>query len=593
MKELLRVIRFTADLKRYYWAVALFSVGGAVLTQVQPLLTKTIIDEVAKFTTHQTASTKLVMVCVIAIFLADVGQSLFYNIGGIIGDQLQARLRKLLSERYFAHLLALPQRYFDTELSGSILNRLNRSIDQIATFAQAFSNNFLQFIFSTILSLGIIAWYSWQVALMLSALYPIFIWLTMRTSGKWRDYQSTINSEIDTATGRFAEAIGQLKVVKSFGRERDELRIFKQHYKRAVRTTWPQSKLWHMQDIKRKTTLNVIFLAVYAWICVEAVNGRYSLGTMVLLIQYAALIRIPIFSISFIVDQSQRAVANTQDYFAAIDEPIELNTNHTKPLQVSKGLVQLQDVVFGYSKDSSVLRGMSFTLKPGTKTALVGESGEGKTTITNLLLGLYRVQNGIITIDGQDISQVAPSSLRAASAVVFQEPALFSGTVRDNIAYGRADATHSQIEQAAKAANADEFIRKFAQGYDTEIGERGLKLSGGQKQRIAIARALLKDAPILILDEATSSLDTKSERKVQQALERLMQGRTTLIIAHRLSTIAGVDTVITLKKGRVDESGPPAVLAKSGGIYSQLLSLSARHTPATAKKLRAYEVTGG
>lgn len=591
MKSLWRIVRFTRELWPYYTGVALFSVLVAATTQVQPLLTKTIVDEITKLVGEQHAQTTVIILAVLGIFLADLGQNLFSNIGGVIGDQLQARLRKTLSERYFAHLLKLPQRYFDTELSGKVLNQLNRSIDQITTFAQAFSNNFLQFIFSTVLSLAIIAVYSWPVALMVGALYPIFIWLTTRTSGRWREYQTAINGESDAATGRFAEAIGQIKVVKSFGQEVRELTHFKTHYQRIVDTTWPQSKLWHGQDFIRRLVLNVIFLAVYAYICLEAVHGRYSLGTMVLLLQYAALIRMPIFSISFIVDQSQRAVANTRDYFAAMDEATEsAATDRGVQLKVAAGEVKFTDVIFGYEVKRPVLDGLSFTLQPGTKTALVGESGEGKTTITNLLLGLYVPQSGSIAIDGQDISGSTRASLRAASAVVFQEPALFSGTVYENIAYGNPGATKRDVEAAAKAANAHEFITKFEQQYETEIGERGLKLSGGQKQRIAIARALLKDAPILILDEATSSLDSKSEHLVHQALERLMQGRTTLIIAHRLSTIQSVDTIITMQDGRVNEQDTPEKLAKSGGIYAQLLSLQARHTKQDTKRLKQYEI---
>lgn len=591
MKSLWRIVRFTRELWPYYAGVALFSVLVAATAQVQPLLTKTIVDEITKLVGEQHVQTTVIILAVLGIFLADLGQNLFSNIGGVIGDQLQARLRKTLSERYFAHLLKLPQRYFDTELSGKVLNQLNRSIDQITTFAQAFSNNFLQFIFSTVLSLAIIAVYSWPVALMLGALYPIFIWLTTRTSGRWREYQTAINGESDAATGRFAEAIGQIKVVKSFGQEARELTHFKTRYQCIVDTTWPQSKLWHGQDVLRRLVLNVIFLAVYAYICFEAVHGRYSLGTMVLLLQYAALIRMPIFSISFIVDQSQRAVANTRDYFAAMDEATEsTNADQNIELKVVAGEVKFTDVIFGYEVKRPVLDGLSFTLQPGTKTALVGESGEGKTTITNLLLGLYVPQSGSIAIDGQDISGSTRASLRAASAVVFQEPALFSGTVYENIAYGNPGATKRDVEAAAKAANAHEFITKFEKQYETEIGERGLKLSGGQKQRIAIARALLKDAPILILDEATSSLDGKSEHLVHQALERLMQGRTTLIIAHRLSTIQSVDTIITMQDGRVNEQGTPEKLAKSGGIYAQLLSLQARHTKQDTKRLKQYEI---
>jgi ATP-binding cassette subfamily B protein len=591
VKSLLRIIRFTKDLRRYYWGVAAFSVLVALATQVQPLLTKAIVDEVTKLAGHDTANITLVMWCVAAIFLADVGQNIFSNIGGVIGDQLQARLRKLLSERYFAHLLTLPQHYFDAEQSGTIQNRLSRSIDQISVFAQAFSNNFLQFIFTTVISLAVIFYYSWPVGLMLSALYPIFIWLTTRTSGRWREYQKTINGEIDAATGRFAEAVGQIKVVKSFGREQGELSLFKKRYQKAVATTWPQSRLWHGQDIKRKLALNIIFLAVYGYICVMAARGQYSLGTMVLLLQYAALIRMPIFSISFIVDQSQRAVSNTRDYFAAMDEVAETDDEkRAKTLAPNTGEVKLTDVIFGYEVKNPILRGVSFSLAPGTRAALVGESGEGKTTITSLLLGLYEPQNGVIEIDGQDITRVTHASLHAATAVVFQEPALFSGTVRENIAYGKPNADDAEIEKTARAANAHEFIAKFENGYDTEIGERGLKLSGGQKQRIAIARALLKDAPILILDEATSSLDSRSEHFVQEALERLMQGRTTLIIAHRLSTIQSVDVIITLKAGRVDEHGSPAELAQTDGIYARLLALQERHTAADKKQLRGYDI---
>jgi ATP-binding cassette subfamily B protein len=591
MKSLWRIVQFTRELWPYYVGVAAFSVLVAATTQVQPLLTKTIVDEVTKLVGSHEVRTNVVIWAVLGIFVADLGQNLFSNIGGIIGDQLQARLRKTLSERYFAHLLKLPQRYFDTELSGKVLNQLNRSIDQITTFAQAFSNNFLQFIFSTVLSLVIISLYSWPVALMLATLYPIFIWLTMRTSGKWREYQTDINQQADAATGRFAEAIGQVKVVKSFGQERRELTHFQRRYQRMIELTWPQSKLWHGQDFKRKLVLNVIFLAVYGYICLEAVNGRYGLGTMVLLLQYAALIRMPIFSISFIVDQSQRAVANTRDYFAAMDEATESSaTEHDGTLDVTRGQVKFTEVVFGYEVKQPVLRGLSFALEPGTKTALVGESGEGKTTITNLLLGLYVPQNGSIAIDGQDISQVSRASLRAASSVVFQEPALFSGTIYENIAYGRPDASKAEVEAAARAANAHEFIAKFEKGYKAEIGERGLKLSGGQKQRIAIARALLKDAPILILDEATSSLDSKSEHLVQEALERLMKGRTTLIIAHRLSTIQSVDTIITLKNGRLEEQGSPDELAQTSGIYAELLRLQQGHTSSAAKRLKRYEL---
>ena len=592
MKSLWRIIRFTRDLRGYYIAIGIFSILVAAMSQLQPLLVKGAIDQITKLAHGGHPNVRLVAIFAIALFLTDLGQTFFSNIGGYIGDILQAKLQRSLSQRYYEHLLTLPQRYYDIELSGKLINRMNRGINQVTSYIQTVSNNFLQFIFSTILSLIIVFIYSWQVGIMLAVLYPIFIWLTTRTSNTWQGYQKKINEEQDIATGRFAEVIGQIKVVKSFLHEGRELSAFKKHFTTVVRTTRPQSRYWHTQDVKRRLVLNVIFLAFYAYIFVATARGHYTLGTMVLLIQYATNIRIPIFSISFIVDASQRAVANTRDYFAVMDEQPEISEQpNAKNLQVSKGRVAFDEVSFSYDQTQPVLQNVSFSLAPDSRTALVGESGEGKTTITNLLLRLYGLDSGAITIDGTDISHVTQESLRASIAVVFQEAALFSGTIRENIAYGKPNASLEEVRAAARAANADEFIEKFEKGYDSEIGERGLKLSGGQKQRIAIARALLKDAPLLVLDEATSSLDTKSERKVQEALEHLMKGRTTLIIAHRLSTIQSVDTIITLKGGRVDEVGSPEQLAHSGGIYEQLLHLQAGHSETTAKKLKAYGIS--
>lgn len=593
MRGLLRIFRFTKVLWPYYAGISFFTVLLAGMSQLQPLFTKGAIDQITRLIGGGHANVKLVALFAILIFLTDVGQTLLSNIGGYLGDMMSSKLQKIMSERYYEHMLSLPQHYFDTELSGKIINRMNRGISQISTFLQMLSNNFLQFIFSTVFSLIIVAYYSWQVALMLLLLYPIFVFLTSKTSNKWQKWQHEMNGYQDRALGRFTESIGQVRVVKSFLQERRELRFFKDLYQKVVGVTRPQSRYWHKQDVLRRLVLNLIFLFVFVFIFVETARGRYTVGTMVLLVQYAMLIRIPIFSISFLVDNTQRAIANTKDYFEVMDvQPEVVDLAGARSLRVSRGEIAFEDVSFAYDHDKLVLQGVNLHVQPDTKVALVGESGEGKTTLTNLLLRLYDVSQGRITIDGQDIAGVTQASLRGNIGIVFQEPALFSGTVRENIAYANPKAGIQAVSAAAKAANAHEFIEKFEKGYDTEIGERGLKLSGGQKQRIAIARALLKDAPILILDEATSSLDSKSEHMVQEALERLMRGRTTLIIAHRLSTIQNVDQVVTLRAGKVDEVGSPAKLAKSGGIYAELLKLQQGHTAATKKKLKAFEIAG-
>lgn len=589
MKSIWRIIRFTKELWPYYVAVSGISVLVAVVGLLVPLLSGRAIDTIKSGTS---SDVRHVVILAAGIFILDVASTLLSNVGGYLGDRMSVKLQRTLSFRYYQHLLDLPQDYFDTELTGKIINRLNRSIVQISNFMQMWSNNFLQFVFSTIFALLIIAYFSWSIALLLFTLYPIYILMTVKTSGKWMKYQAKINKNLDIATGRFAEAIGQIKVVKSFIQETHELSFFKRRYDRTIGIGKSQSKLWHTRDVQRRLILNTIFFGVYLLIFVQAVNGVFTAGQAVALILYAMQIRIPIFTISFLVENTQRAVADSKDYFEIMNiEPAIADQPGAGNLKVSQGLIEFANVNFAY-QDTKVINDVSMAIKPDTKVALVGESGEGKTTLTNLLLRLYEPQKGKISIDGQDIAKVTQNSLRQNIGVVFQDPALFSGTIRENIAYADPSAPQAKIEAAAKAANAHEFVSQLEKGYDTEIGERGLKLSGGQKQRIAIARALLKDAPILILDEATSSLDSKSEGMVQEALERLMKGRTTIIIAHRLSTIQHVDQIITLRGGKIDEVGSPAELAKSGGIYDQLLKLQHGRTEATKKKLKTYEMVG-
>ena len=573
MKSIFRILKFTSELKWYYIIIAVCSIAFSLLSQTLPILTKGIIDEVLKVQQGLNVDMTKVMILAGLVFAQDFASTLISNFGGYFGDITGAKMSKLLGERYYQHMLKMPQEYFDEELTGTITARLNRSVVELVNFATFFSNAFMSFIFTTIFALAFTFYYSWQVGLLLFALYPMFIWMTMRSSATWMSYQTQKNENQDIAFGRFAESIGQVKVIKSFGQEARELAFFKKHQGEIVKISKPQSIFWHKRDIERRIVLNVIFGLVYALIGWQAAKGQITPGTAILLIQFGTIIRIPIFTISFLVENIQKAVSNSKDYFEAMSLDTETVDTSTKKLVKGKGDIVFDKVEFSYKNGQKVMKGVSFVAEHGQKIALVGESGEGKTTLTNLLMRLYQPSSGSITIDGQNINDVARKSLRDSIGVVFQDASLFSGTVRENIAYSNPKATEAQVVAAAKSANAHEFISKLDNGYDTTIGERGLKLSGGQKQRIAIARALLKDAPILVLDEATSSLDSKSEAVVQEALERLMKGRTTLIIAHRLSTIQKVDQIVTLSGGKVDEIGSPSKLSKTGGIYAKLLAL--------------------
>jgi ATP-binding cassette, subfamily B, bacterial len=591
MKHLFRILGSARELRKYYVIIGIFTVLVSLMTALQPLLTGWAIDELRKGTD---ASVRYVVLLAVAIFVQDLLTTVFSNIAGYYGDQMSLKLNRILSKRYYRHLLTLPQSYFDTELSGKIISRLNRSIFQITNFMQMISNNFLQFLFSTIFILAVVAYYSWPTALMMLALYPVYVFFTVRTSKKWQQWQTDKNMNIDIANGRFGEVINQVKVVKSFLRERSELQFFDRYYRKALAINVPQSKYWHWHDVRRRLVMSLIFFGIYLFIFTQGAQGNLTPGAVVALILYGFQLRLPLFTISMLVDVSQRAVTDSKDYFAIMElEPEIADTPGAEALSVSKGSVDFKGVSFGYDHGKTVLKDIHLRIAPASKVALVGESGEGKTTLTNLILRLYEPTHGVIEIDGQDISQVTQASLRDNIGIVFQEPALFSGTVRENIAYGRPDASQADIEKAARAANAHSFISKFEKAYDTTIGERGLKLSGGQKQRIAIARAILKDAPVLILDEATSSLDSRSEQMVQEALEKLMKGRTTIIIAHRLSTIQHVDQIVTIRGGRIDEVGAPADLAVSGGIYAQLLELQSNQGDlASEKKLKQFDIAG-
>ena len=606
-----RIVRSASALWPYYLGVLLTATVSAILALTSPFIvrgaTNTIVDAVQGGTDSGDALRK-VLIFAAFLFLADAANSVFKNIGGYIGDVMVSRLRQILSTRYFAKLLSLPQGYYDNQVTGTIIARLDRSIMFITMFVQSFANNFFSTLIQVAAVLAITAWYYWPLAVLLAALFPVYMWLTALTSKRWQKFEKDKNEQIDVANGRFAEVIGQIKVTKSFVAEPRELKDFARHYGKYVSTTQPQSRWWHSMDTIRGLAMALLFFGIYAVIFWRTLHGYFSIGDMVMLLQMVTMAKQPVFMMSWIVDSAQRAIAGSRDYFKVMEEPVERTANTEvvaattaadEPdldLRLPQPLVphadapvfSFRDVEFAYEKGKPVIQGISFHADEGQKVALVGESGGGKSTLVDLLLGLYTPSAGQLCVLGHDVRDLSAEELRASVGVVFQEPFLFSGTIRENIAYGKPGATDEEIVAVAKRASAHEFISSFPDGYDTIVGERGLRLSGGQKQRVAVARAMLKDAPVLVLDEATSALDTKSERIVQAGLDDLMRDRTTLIIAHRLSTIANVDTIVTVDKGQVSEIGSPAELAQTGGIYSQLLQLTQSTSAADKQRLKRY-----
>ncbi|MGW3537802.1 ABC transporter ATP-binding protein [Micrococcus luteus] len=620
MTSLLRILRFAPQLHRLYLGIAVSSVLAAVLALATPFLigaaTDRIVAAVAGETDVAEAVTAVTWLAV-AFLAVEVATTLVVSVGGYWGDVMAARMRTILSTRYFEQLLHLPQRYFDTAITGRVVNRLNRTINEITQFLQFFANNAFTMLVTTAAVLVITAFYWWPLAILLAVVFPVYMWLTARTSAKWQVWEGEKNTEVDVASGRFAEVVSQMSVVRAYNRQDHELTGFRDRFLRTVEITRQQSRFWHGMDAGRRLALNVAFGAMYLIVFVRTAQGLFSVGDMVILLQLMNMARQPIFSMSFLVDSAQRAVAGSKDYFEVLAEereraggaalaavgaeeprvPAEPRADvvpGAPDVPADVPAVRFDEVSFAYDADASrpVLDRVSFDIPQGARVALVGESGGGKSTIAHLLLGLYPVTSGRIEVFGQDVAGLDLAALRGRIATVFQEPSLFSGTVRENIAYADADASDERVRAAAQAAYAHRFVAAFDDGYEQVIGERGLRLSGGQKQRIAVARAVLKDAPILVLDEATSALDTKSERLVQAALEELMVGRSSLIVAHRLSTIASVDRIVTLRGGQVQEIGTPAELAESGGIYAQLLELQRAGTQEARKMLKEYGLSG-
>ncbi|MGP9582912.1 ABC transporter ATP-binding protein [Brachybacterium sp. AOP42-C2-15] len=634
MTSLLRIVRFTRALAPLYIAIIACSVLTAVAGLAVPFLIGHATDTVAGAVGGQGATgtaVRTVILIAVAVLVAELAVTVISNVGGWFGDVMSNRMRTILSVRYYDKLLHLPQRWFDGEITGTIVARLNRSITEITNFTKMMSNSFASMLITTAAVLAISAYYAWPLTVLLLIVFPVYVWLTSLTSVKWQRLEGEKNEQIDIASGRFAEVVGQIRVVKSFVRERGELADFSRRFRSTDATTRAQSTHWHRMDVIRRAFLNLIFFGIYVIIFVRTVQGQFTLGEMVLLIQLMAMAKAPVESMSWVIDSAQRAIAGSKDYFRVMETPVDPRTaavmaarptdaadaghasgtasaeegveeraDDSAPAPVltvspeiesvpGAPVVAFREVSFAYEDGEDVLHEIDFAVERGEKIALVGESGGGKSTIVNLLLGLYEPRRGSIEVVGHPSADLPLDQLRSRIGVVFQDASLFSGSIRDNISYGRPEASEEEVVDAARRANADTFIRRFPAGYEQVIGERGLKLSGGQRQRIAVARAMLKDAPVLVLDEATSALDTKAEIQVQKGLEELMTGRTSMIIAHRLSTIAGVDRIITLSDGRIDEIGSPAELAASGGIYAQLLDLQ---SSGNTKKLATFDITG-
>jgi ATP-binding cassette subfamily B protein len=586
MKNISKLFRLARPLYGIMLGIALLILVTALLDLVSPIISKNIIDEIVKQSSVKSGSISMLAILIGISFAINILSLILSTYSDRLGDSLAGRMRKFLTEKYYDKVLRLPQSYFDTELSGKIINQLNRGIQSMQDFVNNTTNFILPTFLQSIFTIVVLAYYNVPIAFFTFLLFPAYLILSYYSSKKWGEEEVKKNKLEDMNRGRIQEVITNMSLVKSFNTQLQEFKHIASNLTSINKIYDRQSTTYHTFDFFRGLSLNLILLAVNILAFYDTFTGKMSIGELVLIIQLFAQARRPLFAMSFILTRIQTAESGSKEFFSVLDLPSGEKYEEIDTRKVKKAAIRFDGVSFNYETSDTVLKQVSFSLKPGEKVALVGHSGAGKSTIINLILKFYNPTTGNIYLNDTDYSTLEHTYVRNNISLVFQDNELFSSTIRENVAYG-SHATEKDVVEALKIANAYNFVMKLPGGLDAEIGERGVRLSGGQKQRLQIARVVLKNAPILILDEATSSLDAKSEKEVQEALEKIMKDKLVIIIAHRFSTIQNVDRILVLDGGEIVDSGTPKELSTRKGIYSDLLNYQIE---GNKKLLESFEI---
>jgi ATP-binding cassette, subfamily B, bacterial MsbA len=580
-RELLRLLAYTKPYRvRLAVALASLLIAG-MLGLAFPQVVRLIID--AAFTNKDASQLNRFAIILIAVFAV---QALFSFLRSYLlsytGEHIVADVRM----QVYSHLTTLPISFFDSRRVGELTSRLASDVSVVQTATTSSVTELLRLSIILIGGVAIIAITNTRLTLIMMAIVPVVI-LSATFYGRYvRRLSTKVQDRLADASSVLEESLSAIRIVQSFVREEYERGRYGQKIQESV-------TLAVRRALAGGGFIAFIIFVVYSGIAVVlwfgsrmVINGQLTPGELVAFLLYTFAVGAAIGGMSELYGQFNQAIGATRRLFELLDTKPEIKEpEKAQPMLAVSGSVELKDVHFTYpdERDLPVLKGVSIAAESGEIIALVGPSGAGKSTLVALIPRFYDVSKGAILVDGKDVREVRLKDLREAIGVVPQETTLFGGTIRENIAYGKLTASDAEIEAAARAAHAHEFVTQFPDGYNTVVGERGVKLSGGQRQRIAIARALLKNPAILILDEATSSLDYESERLVQDALETLMQGRTTFVIAHRLSTVRRADRIIVMDEGRVVEEGSHKELLAAGGLYKQLHDIQFRDYSSSAK----------
>ncbi len=564
-----------------YWKILLIAVVCMIVVSgsnlIVPWIIKDIVDEVLAEKNIQMLY--WVIAAILVIFLIR-GVTTFGNryLMGYIGQRVVTDLRK----RLFAHLQRLSISYYDKRRTGEIMSNLTNDIGALQT---AIVENFVSLIQEAAIFVGSFVsmiYLQWKLTVLCLVIVPMVSFIIKFFGKKLHQSGKNVQEKLADVTAMLQEVIQGVRIVRSFNRSDYEIQRFddvnEANFKANVRTIRQSSQLTPFVEF-----FSAIAITVIIWYGgLSVIDGIMTSGELIAFLIYAINLANPTRRIAEAVGNIQKSLGAADRVFAILDtEPEVKNRPGAGALQVTAGRVEFDHVAFSYEPDHPVLTDISFTAEPGQTVAIVGPSGAGKTTIANILPRFYDVTGGSVRIDGTDIRDVTIGSLRDHIGLVPQDTLLFNTTIKNNILYGRLDATDEEVWEAVRAANAEHFIRELPMGIETRVGDRGLVLSGGQRQRIAIARALLKNPAILILDEATSALDTESEKVVQEALDRLMVGRTSFVIAHRLSTIQNADQILVINGGVIAERGTHEELMEKNGLYHELYTMSIRQAEGT------------
>ena len=548
------------------FCAALTTLCDMVLPQIMRFLTNTAVTDASLLTAGVVL--RLGLLYLLLRIVDGLANYYMADMGHVMGVYVETDMRR----DAFAHLQRLGYTYYSNTKVGQIMGRITNDLFDVTEFAHHCPEEFFIAAIKITASFVILCRSSVALTLILFACVPLMGVVSTLINLRLRAAFRRQRVQIGELNARIEDSLLGERVVKAFANEGVEIEKFRRDNE-AFKAIKKQTYRF-MAAFQTSTRLfdGLMYLVVIVAGGLFLVAGRIAPGDLVAYMLYVTTLIATIRRIVEFAEQFQRGVTGIERFCEIMDAPVEItDAPGAKPLAVKEGAIRLEDVSFEYPDDHNrVLRGVDLEIRPGEKLALVGPSGGGKTTLCNLIPRFYDVTGGRILIDGQDVRDVTLDSLRGAIGVVQQDVYLFSGSVYENIAYGRPGATRQEVEVAAKLAGAHEFITKLKDGYDTYVGERGVKLSGGQKQRISIARVFLKNPPILILDEATSALDNESEVLVNRSLEALAKGRTTLTIAHRLTTIQNADRILVLGKEGIEEQGTHAELLAKKGVYYRL-----------------------